>query len=70
MKWWAKAMSTLKQPNGIYWYQYQLHICHKVAKFMAKPINQSCVQLQLSAGLGKMEPFKDYLNIRGCLRSL
>ena len=36
MKWQEKDTSTLKQPNGIKWWYFYLHLSHKVAKSMAK----------------------------------
>ena len=49
VKWWAKATSTLKTTNDIHWCHFQLHVSHKIAK----PIRQSCGELQLAVCLSR-----------------
>ena len=68
-KWWAKAMSTLKQPNDIDWYHFHLHIS---AKSISKLSSASSVvnYSQLSSCQGDIEPFEGDPSTRGCLRSL
>ena len=51
--WQAKAMSTLKQPNGIHWCHSYLHISNKAAVSKAKLISQSCGELQLAVCLSR-----------------
>ena len=57
-------MLILKQPNGIDWCDFQLHLLHKAAKCMAK---LKCGDLQpevcLSRGNGVI---KDHPSIPGC----
>ena len=52
-KWWMKATSSLKQPNGICWSHFHPHMSHKAAKSMAKLISQLCGESQLAICLSR-----------------
>ena len=69
-RWWTKAMSTLKKPNSIHWCHFHLHISNKVAKSVAKLINQLCGKLQPAMCLSRgMETLEDHLRTHGHLTS-
>ena len=74
-KWQAKAMSTLKQPNGSICVIISTHISHKAANYYINPwqnspASQVVIYSSLCTCSGEMEPIKDCLSTHGHLTSL
>ena len=64
-------MSTLQTAKWHHWCLFHLHISHKAAKSMAKPL-ASCMlnYSRLSTCQGETKSFEDHPSTRGCLTSL
>ena len=73
MKWQAKALSSLKQPNGILLCYLHLHLSHisLVAKSWSNsPASCVAIYSQLAACPVEMELFEDHPSTRGRLTGL